>query len=147
MAPTIQDRDLLVASKIDYRVHPPERGDIIILKDPADGSRDFIKRIVGLPGDRIQIHNHRVMVNGDRLVEPYVGEWRRTPDWPSPPGSPVIVPGDHYFVLGDNRDNSSDSRAFGWVRRDEIDGRAVIRIWPVEHLQIFSVRPSLAKEP
>jgi len=148
MYPSLRDGDLLVASKVDYRVHPIERGDIIILKDPLDPSRDFIKRVVGLPGDRIRIHAHRVLVNGNALREPYVGApWVQTGDWP---GSGVedsaVVPDDSYFVLGDNRDHSSDSREFRWVRQDDVDGKAVVRFWPVRRLQVLNVRPTMARE-
>jgi signal peptidase I len=146
MYPSLHDGDLLIASKVDYRLHPIERGDVVILKDPMDPSRDFIKRVVGLPGDRIQIHDHHVLVNGGSLREPYVqAPWVETGDWPGPgPNSVDVVPGGSYFVLGDNRDHSSDSRVFGRVRQDEIDGKAVMRFWPFQRVELLSVRPTFA---
>lgn len=149
MYPSLHDGDVLIASKLDYRLHPIERGDIVILKDPLDPSRDFIKRVVGLPGDRIQIHDHHVLVNGDALNEPYVRTpWVQTGDWPGPrPGDSEIVPRGSYFVLGDNRDHSSDSRVFRWISQQEIDGKAVVRFWPLQRAELFTVRPSLTPAP
>jgi len=148
MYPSLHDGDLVLASKVDYRLHPVERGDIVILKDPLDPTRDFIKRVVGLPGDRIRIHDHRVLVNGEALQEPYLGApWVQTGDWP---GSGVedseVVPTGSYFVLGDNRDHSSDSRVFRWIRQDDIDGKAVVRFWPVQRAEVLNVRPTIARE-
>jgi signal peptidase I len=146
MYPSLRDGDLVIASKVDYRLHPIERGDIVILRDPLDPSRDFIKRVVGLPGDRIWIHDHQVLVNGEPLREPYLGTpWVQTGDWP---GAGVedsaVVPSASYFVLGDNRDHSSDSRDFRWVPQDEIDGKALVRFWPVQRAQALSGRPTVA---
>ncbi len=145
MYPSLHDGDLLIASKVDYRLHPIERGDIVILKDPLDPRRDFIKRVVGLPGDRIQIRDHHVLVNGVALAEPYVRTpWVQTGDWPGPGANDSdVVPNGSYFVLGDNRDHSSDSRVFRWVTSDEIDGKAVMRFWPLQRLDAFTVKPSL----
>lgn len=148
MTPTLQNDDLLIASKIDYRLHAPERGDIIILKSPIDPGRDYIKRVVGLPGDHILIRDHHVLVNGDVLEEPYVANWMTTPDWPQTPDAVdgEAVPPDMYFVMGDNRDHSSDSRLFGWVSRDQIDGKALVRFWPVSHATMLGMRPYFAKD-
>lgn len=145
MYPSLHDGDLLISSKVDYRIHSVERGDVIILKDPLDPSRDFIKRVVGLPGDRIQIRDHHVLVNGGALREPYVqAPWISTGDWPGPGAADsVVVPGGSYFVLGDNRDHSSDSRVFSWIRQDAIDGKAVVRFWPFQRIEVLSVRPML----
>jgi signal peptidase I len=147
MYPSLHDGDLLIASKVDYRVHAVERGDVVILKDPLDPRRDFIKRVVGLPGDRIQIRGHRVLLNGGALREPYVGTpWVATGDWPgSGPRDSIVVPSGSYFVLGDNRDHSSDSRVFSWIRQDAIDGKAVVRFWPFERIEVLSVRPTLTR--
>lgn len=147
MYPSLENGDLLVSSKIDYRIHPIERGDIVILKDPEDPTRDFIKRVVGLPGDHIRIHDHRVLVNGEQLREPYLKTpWVITGDWPGPgPNDSAIVPSDAYFVLGDNRDNSKDSRIFSWVSRDAIEGKAFVRFWPFNRADLLDVRPTLVR--
>jgi len=114
----------------------PHRGDIIVFKYPQDEKRDFIKRIVGTPGDQVQIRGHDVYVNGVRLVEPYTKPG-------APPFAhtgqaycgyaygcdPTRVPADSYFVMGDNRDNSQDSRYWGFVKREKIKGKAFLIYW------------------
>jgi signal peptidase I len=149
MYPSLHDGDLVIASKVDYRLHPVERGDVVILKDPQDPSRDFIKRVVGLPGDRVQIVDHHVLLNGGALHEPYVqAPWMATGDWPGPgPGDSAVVPTGSYFVLGDNRDHSSDSRSFSWIRQDAIDGKALVRFWPFQRADALTVRPTQTRLP
>ena len=139
MYPTVGDQDYLVATKIDYRLHAPQRGDIIIMRDPYDASRDFIKRVVAVPGDRILIRQGRVYVSGKLLEEPYINSepWTENADWPlSQSGDPdgVLLKSDEYFVMGDNRNHSSDSRLFGPVRRDQIEARAWIRVLPISKI-------------
>ena len=147
MSPTLSDNDLLIASKIDYRLHDPERGDIIILKSPIDPGRDYIKRVIGLPFDHLLIRNHHVLINGVGLEEPYVQSWAGNGDFPPQPDAVdgQVIPSGMYFVMGDNRDHSSDSRLFGYVSRDEIDGKAVLRVWPWSHLALLDVHPTLAR--
>jgi len=147
MNPTLQTQDLLIASKLDYRFHDPQRGDIIILKSPLDPSKDYIKRVIGLPGDHLLVRDHTVLINGQALAEPYVNAWITSPNWPATPGlvDGELVPPGRYFVMGDNRDHSSDSRLFGWISRDEIDAKAVARVWPIDHLDWLDLRPTLAK--
>jgi len=139
MYPTVTDNDYLIATKIDYRLHSPARGDIIIMRDPYDNSRDFIKRVIGIPGDHILIRQGQVYVNGHMLHETYLNNevWTENADWPlgqttDPEG--VLLKSDEYFVMGDNRNHSSDSRVFGPVRRDQIEARAWIRVIPVTRL-------------
>ena len=120
------------------------RRDVIVFKYPEDPERDFIKRVIGLPGDQIEVRHKRVFVNGKRLDEPYVFYMEEPPPLPEdmPPrdqpiyGSdpresygPVTVPADHYFVMGDNRDNSQDSRYWGFLPRDYVKGRALVIYW------------------
>jgi signal peptidase I len=113
----------------------PRRGDIIVFKYPQDEKRDFIKRIVGTPGDVIQVRGEQVYVNSQALVEPFVKHTN-----PSPVHGqaycgyaygcePTRVPPDSYFVMGDNRDNSQDSRYWGFVKRDKIKGKAFLIYW------------------
>jgi signal peptidase I len=116
----------------------PARGDIIVFKYPQDEKRDFIKRIVGTPGDQVQVRGPQVFVNGRALTEPYV----KQPEGglPPPTAQPgycgyaygcdlTKVPADSYFVMGDNRDNSQDSRYWGFVKRDKIKGKAFLTYW------------------
>ena len=124
----------------DYRLpalRHPERGDIIVFKYPQDEKRDFIKRIVGLPGEQVQIRGAQVVINGKPLAETYT----KKIDSPlGPSGQPAYcgyaygcepstVPPDSYFVMGDNRDNSQDSRYWGFVKRDKIKGKAFLIYW------------------
>jgi signal peptidase I len=139
MYPTVTDNDYLIATKIDYRLHPPSRGDIIIMRDPYDNTRDFIKRVIGIPGDHILIRQGQVFINGHLLRETYVNNepWTENADWPLGPTTDpqgILLKSDEFFVMGDNRNHSSDSRVFGPVRRDQIEARAWIRVIPFSRL-------------
>src|SRR6202162_1156085 len=131
MFATLDDNDNLIANKIDYRLHAPQRGDIIILRPPADNSKDFIKRIIALPGERILITDGIVYINGHKLDESYLPEAWVALNNPAPwsVGDGAVIPANEYFVMGDNRNRSQDSRIFGPIGRDRIDGRAWFRIW------------------
>jgi signal peptidase I len=113
----------------------PHRGDIIVFKYPQDEKRDFIKRIIGTPGDEVQVRGHTVFVNGKSLNEPYVkfsavSASRSSTYCGYAYGcEPTVVPPDSYFVMGDNRDNSQDSRYWGFVKRDKIKGKAFLIYW------------------
>ena len=117
------------------RVFPfgePQRGDIIVFMYPVDPSRDFIKRVIGLPGDRVAIEQGTVYVNGQPLHEPYL---RTVPQYDLPE---QIVPPDQYFVLGDNRNSSSDSHVWGMVPKENIVGKALLCYWPPEEWGFLS---------
>jgi signal peptidase I len=152
MYSTLDDNDYLIANKLDYRLHPPQRGDVIIMRDPFDSSKDFIKRVIALPGEELLIKDAHVYINGHLLNEPYLRTdepWNNNANWPAPgsqdAGLPRTLPANQYFVMGDNRNASSDSRVFGWVARDRIEARAWLRIWPLPKLgPIDQVKPMLA---
>jgi signal peptidase I len=146
MFATLDDNDYLIANKIDYRLHAPQRGDIIILRPPTDNSKDFIKRIIALPGERLLIRDGHVYINGHQLDEPYLPEaWTVMSNWPNDGSvSGKVVPANQYFVMGDNRNKSQDSRIFGFIGRDRIDGRAWFRIWPLNSFgAIYTKLPTL----
>jgi signal peptidase I len=146
MYATLDDNDYLIADKIDYRLHPPQRGDIIILRPPTDNSKDFIKRVIALPGEKLLIRDGIVYINGHKLDEPYLPEAWTTLNNPAPwsVGDGAVIPANDYFVMGDNRNRSQDSRIFGPIGRDRIDGRAWFRIWPLDHFgNIYSQEPVL----
>ena len=145
MFATLDDNDYLIANKIDYRLHAPQRGDIIILRPPNNNSTDFIKRVIALPGERLLIRDGVVYINGRRLIEPYLPEaWVVFANWPVNNPNGMVIPANEYFVMGDNRNKSQDSRYFGPIGRDRIDGRAWFRIWPLNHFgDIYSQMPQL----
>jgi signal peptidase I len=146
---TLDDNDYLIANKVDYRLHNPQRGDIIILRPPTDNSKDFIKRVIALPGERLLIRSGVVYINGRKLDEPYLPEaWIAYTDWPSNNSNGQVMGANQYFVMGDNRNRSQDSRIFGPITRDRIDGRAWFRIWPLNHFGgIYSQQPILETAP
>jgi signal peptidase I len=133
MEPALARGDFVLTDKSAYRSVGPRRGDIIVFKYPLDERRDFIKRVIGVPGDRIEFKGRQVLVNGQVLDEPYVKPAQETP----PPArclfvfgcDPTYVPVDSYFVMGDNRDSSQDSRHWGFVRRPKVVGRAFAIYW------------------
>ena len=128
MAPGIHDGDRIVVDHFAYLFEPVTRGDIVVLKYPLDPSLDYIKRIIGLPGDEVTIDAGHVWVNGKALDEPYVASADPLSR------SSVHVQAAHYFVLGDNRPRSSDSREFGQVPMDYVRGRVEVRLWPFSRI-------------
>ena len=127
MEPSLHDGQYLIASKVTYWLHPPERGDIVVLLPPTgQSSIPYIKRVIGLPGDKVEIREGRVWVNGIALNEPYIS------GPPSYQESQVVKEG-NYFVLGDNRNNSSDSHAWGLLPVDHIIGKAIFCYWPTKY--------------
>src|SRR3981189_3255624 len=149
MYATLDDNDYLIANKIDYRLHAPQRGDIIILRPPADNSKDFIKRVIALPGEKLLIRDSVVYINGHRLDEPYLPEqWTAINNWPTDGTDGRVLKSNESFVRSDNRNRSQDSRIFGPIGRDRIDGRAWFRIWPLDHFGgIYSQQPILENAP
>lgn len=120
-----------------YPFHPPERGDIVVFDAPVNGaSKPYIKRVIGLPGETIEIQDNAVFVDGQRLNEPYLEGELTWCGAEGQPCSPVTVPESSVFVLGDNRDNSSDSRAFGPVSVDNIIGKAWVTYWPTSEMGV-----------
>jgi signal peptidase I len=147
MYATLENNDLLVASKISYKLHPPQRGDIVIFKPPDPDVRDFIKRVIAVPGDRLRIDHGVVYINGEVLHEPYLPEkWTYNNTWPAT-GQDYVIPTDHYFVMGDNRNHSSDSRVFGPIDASSILGKAEIRIWPLNEFGLLTSKPTLSPGP
>jgi signal peptidase I len=147
MMNTLLNDNLLIAVKVSYWFSPPQRGDIIIFKPPlqgADPSKDYIKRVIGLPGEYVHITNGVVYINGHRLDEPYLPP-EHNASFPQQ-GGDYQVPRDHYFVMGDNREHSSDSRVFCAISRDSIEGRAILRIWPLDEFGLLLSEPVLESD-
>lgn len=130
MLPTIQLQDRVIVDKIFFKhfgeLHP---GDIIVFHPPASAhaSDDFIKRLIAMPGDKVEIKNHTTYVNDQPLNEPYIKE-RSKEDF-----GPVVVPEGFLFVMGDNRNNSADSREWGFLQEQNVTGRTLFRYWPLNH--------------
>ncbi len=125
MAPALRAGQVVSFEIQAYAHHPPQRGDIVLFKAPGDPSRLFVKRIIAIPGDQLLITNGAVSINGQVISEPYLLErWVTYNSWPAT-GQAVTVPANQYFVMGDNRNHSSDSRAFGFVDREVIAGKLV----------------------
>lgn len=124
MEPSFSSGQRVLVSKVSYRMHEPERGDVIVF-EPVNGEReDLIKRIIALPGDNVEVRDSAVYVNGTRLKEPYIKD---RPDYFLPEQE---VPANSYFVLGDNRNRSNDSHHGWFVPRQNIVGKAWVSIWP-----------------
>jgi signal peptidase I len=128
MEPTLYPGELLLVSKLAYTLGEPHHGDVIIFHAPNNPGEDYIKRIIGVPGDLVEVSNFQVKVNGVVLVEPYIA---------AEPGynGTWTVPEDSLFVLGDNRNSSSDSHAWGFVPMDEVIGKALFVYWPFKDMQ------------
>ena len=134
MAPLLSDQERIFINKFVYRFEPIQRGDVVVFWYPLDHSKSFIKRVVGLPGESVEIRQGAVYVDGKVVREPYVPpQYEDLSDF-----GPVRVPPDNYFVMGDHRISSNDSRVFGPVASRFIYGRAVFAYWPVEHFGSLS---------
>lgn len=135
MEPNFYNNEYILTDKISYRLHEPQRGDIVIFKAPVNPDVDYIKRVIGLPGDRIKIQSGTVYLNGEKLKEDYLRD--QTYLFPGSfmsEGVEITVPEGKLFLMGDNRPHSSDSRQFGPVALDSIIGRAFFRYWPITAL-------------
>ena len=134
MAPLLSDQERIFINKFVYRFEPIQRRDVVVFWYPLDRSKSFIKRIIGLPGEKVEIRQGIVYVNGHAIDEPYVpAQYEDLSDF-----GPVRVPRDSYFVMGDHRISSNDSRVFGPVASKFIYGRAVFAYWPVDHFGSLS---------
>jgi signal peptidase I len=132
MLPVLEDQDRLFVNKIAYRVGDIHQGDVVVFQYPRDHSKSYIKRVIALPGDRLRIEDGRVYVNGSQLQERYVPN--RFSDDRSQPE--MVLSPHEYFVMGDHRSISSDSREFGPVERNLIYGKAVFVYWPMEQVGV-----------
>jgi signal peptidase I len=134
MAPLISDQERIFINKLVYKFEPISRGDVVVFWYPNDRTKSFIKRVVGLPGETVEIRQGRVLVNQKPLDEPYI-----LPAYLDSYNYPAFrVPQHQYFVMGDHRDSSNDSRMFGPVPSEYIYGKAVFAYWPMDHFGSLS---------
>ncbi|MDO8755499.1 MAG: signal peptidase I, partial [Anaerolineales bacterium] len=136
MRPTLENGEFVLVNKISYRFSKMERGDIIVFHFPLNPEEELIKRVIGLPGDRVMVENNQVYVNGQILNEPYIAQAPiYTGDW-------TVLDG-QLFVLGDNRNNSNDSKDWGLLPAENVVGKAILIYWPpplwdvIEHTEVF----------
>jgi signal peptidase I len=157
MVPSLLVGDRLMVEKVSYRFGEPHRGEIVVFVPPDYlGTKDaYIKRLIGLPGDTIEVRlEEGVFVNGQRLQEPYVADLPNASGYPfgdlltlgdipqypldeQSPNAPIVVPPGHYFMMGDNRNNSQDSHVWGFLPRENIIGRTFVRFWPLNRMKYF----------
>lgn len=136
MNPTLKSGEVLVLNKWKYRLFPIERGDIVSLQY-AD-TKYLIKRIIGLPGEKVEIKNNQLYINDQKYSENYLPDDLSYDDFSMKALGYEVIPDDMYFVLGDNRENSLDSREIGLVPKNKIDGKISVRIWPLHRIRIVS---------
>ena len=149
MQPTLEINDRLIIEKISYRFRTPQRGDVVVFRPTEELKKQgykeaFIKRVIGLPGDTVEVKNDKVFVNGKELSEKYIYVPELAPGYqprPQRPYGPQKVPDDQYLGLGDNRNNSLDSRSWGFVPRENLIGRATVRFWPLQRLGSLDEKP------
>lgn len=130
MEPNFHDGQFLLVSKVNYLIGQPQRGDVIIFRYPLDPKKNFIKRVIGLPGEKVQIRGGKLYINGAKIPEPYPFN-RADYDW-----GPQTIGPDEYFVLGDNRPESSDSHAWGMLPAKDIIGKAWVSYWPPDEWSV-----------
>src|SRR5262249_31695369 len=132
MVPTLRVHDRVLVNKLSYKLHPVHRGDIVVFKAPEGsdpGIDDLVKRVIGLPNETVSAHGGHVYIDNKELPETYLPKGTITTNF-----SAVTLPPDHYWVMGDNRGNSKDSRVFGPITKNNIVGRVFFRIWPLSRL-------------
>lgn len=142
MYPTFENGEYILTNKIEYKLHEPQRGDVIVFKSPRNKDIDYIKRIIALPGDTLSLQEGKYYLNGKKLAENFL-----SPDLYTFAGSylqeniEVTIPSGTYFVSGDNRPHSLDSREFGPIPKEDIIGKALIRYWPVDRAGLIKNPP------
>ena len=135
MLPTLKVHDRVLVNKLSYKLHPVHRSDIVVFTAPphADpGIDDLVKRVIGLPGNTVEGRGGHVYIDGRLLKEPYLPANSYTSEF-----SPKVIPKNSYWVMGDNRGNSKDSRSFGVITKKQIVGRVFLRIWPINRINIM----------
>lgn len=125
MEPTLREQDRIIVSKLNYRIQEPQRGDIVVFKFPLDPKRNFVKRLIAKGGETVSIRSSKLYIDGQQVPEDYLPKGLRFADF-----GPVTVPANSFFMMGDNRNNSDDSRIWGYLPRDLVVGKALFIYWP-----------------
>jgi signal peptidase I len=146
MEPTFIEGQFVLVNKLAYRLGEPQRGEVTVFHNPDNPDEDYIKRIIGLPGDQVEVVGDRVLINGQELSQPFDHELM-------PPDAyygPYVVPDNSLFVMGDNRPRSSDSRAIGPISEDLVVGKAWLRVWPLSKFGLvdhYDLEPGAVQQP
>ena len=139
MEPNFHDGEYLLTDKLTYRFRLPKRGEVIVFEAPGTNGEEFIKRIIGLPGERISIEDGYYNINGNKLDVSYIPDTIKTyPNIFLKTGQEVVIPQSSYFVSGDNRQASSDSRVWGFITKDKITGKAWFIYWPISKMGLVN---------
>ena len=148
MLPTLQDRDQMIVNKINYRFNDPKRFDIVVFH--ASEKKDFIKRVIGLPREHVKVTDNVLYINGEKVDEPFLGDVKTGDSIFQPigndfeleelPGNYDVIPEGYYLVLGDNRNNSTDSRTIGLISKDQIVGKTNLIYWPYKRWQVLDAQ-------
>ncbi|MBI4836664.1 MAG: signal peptidase I [Candidatus Abawacabacteria bacterium] len=144
MIPNLQNAEFLMVDKLSYYLHEPQRGDIIVLIPPPDTDLYYVKRIIGLPGEKIEFLDGQVIIHNDahpegkKLDEPYLSAENEKTYWPTHENKIIDIPPENYFVMGDNRRASNDSRSWGILNRHNIEGRAWFVFLPLNGIRLLS---------
>ena len=134
MHPTLEESDIMILNKTAYYFNEPKRFDIVVVNMPNEY---LIKRVIGLPGDDVDIIDNQLYINGEVYKEDYLDDDLNYDDFSLQDLGYATIPEDYYLVLGDNREDSIDSREIGLISKDEINGKIVLRIWPINKISIF----------
>ncbi|MFC1770786.1 signal peptidase I [Candidatus Margulisiibacteriota bacterium] len=141
MIPTMEINDRLFVNKFIYRFKQPERGDIVVFKSPYQDGKDYVKRCIGLPGDKLEIKRGQVYIDNEQLILPGVKILLVTADGNANElykyYGPVTIPEASFFMMGDNRGNSLDSRVWGYVPKEDLLGKAVFTFWPLSRMKVL----------
>lgn len=133
MEPNLMVQDHIIVNKIGYRFWEPQRGDIVVFRFPKDPSKDFVKRLIGLPGDKVEIRKSKLYINGNLVPEKYLPAGLEFGSF-----GPTVIPENSYFMMGDNRNNSDDSRSWGVLPRENVIGKAVLIYWPLNRIHLLT---------
>lgn len=140
MEPNFHNGEYILTNKIEYKLHEPQRGDVVIFKSPRNPDIDYIKRVIALPGEQVRVSRDTIYINDKPLLESYIPSTTNTYGGSFlTENQEFVVPKDKYFVLGDNRQHSSDSREFGPVGKEEFIGKALLRYWPFSEFGLITL--------
>ncbi len=137
MEPNFHDREYIVIDKLSYRLHQPHRGDVVVFHPPVNPNDNYIKRVIGLPGETVSIYHEDIYINGKKLDEPYLQDNNHTTE-PLTQKAEVTLKANEYYVLGDNRTHSSDSREWGPLQVSKIEGRTWFIAFPWKNFQVIN---------